>query len=110
VKIDKNRCVGCGICVNICPQGFEILNGKAKIKDENANCIIETADSCPRGAIIIEENKNQEETSTRQSFRTGFTNGIRSSFKRDGIFKIGRPIRHGSRSCHRGNKPGRVRH
>ena len=105
VKIDKDRCVGCGICVNICPQGFEILNGKAKIKNENANCIIETVNSCPRGAIILKENRNQEEASTRQSFRTRFINGIKSSFGRDGIFKTGRPImRHGNRSGHRGNK------
>ena len=111
VKIDKDRCVGCGICVNICPQGFEILNGKAKIKDENANCIIETANSCPRGAIILKENRNQEEASTRQSFRTRFINGIRSSFGRGGSFKTGRPIRHGNRSCHIGNKgKGRRRH
>ncbi|MHC2994515.1 MAG: ferredoxin [Candidatus Atribacteria bacterium] len=100
VKIDKDRCFGCEICVNICPQGFEILNGKAKIKDENANCIVETANSCPRGAIILEENKSQEETSTKQSFRTGFINGIRSSFGRGGSFKTGRPIRYG----HKGNK------
>jgi hypothetical protein len=98
--------------VNICPQGFEILKGKAKIKDENANCIIETANSCPRGAIILEENKNQEEASIRQSFRIGFINGIRVSFGRGGIFKTGSPIiRHGNRFGHRGNKGiGRRRH
>jgi len=100
VKIDKDRCVGCGICVNICPQGFEILNGKAKIKDENANCIIETANSCPRGAIILKENRNQEEASTRQSFRPGFINGIGSSFERGRSFRTGRTISPG----HRGNK------
>ena len=104
VKIDKNRCVGYGICVNICLQGFEILNGKAKIKDENASCIIETANSYPRGAIILKENKNQEEASTRQSFRVRFINGIRNSFERSGSFKTDRPIRHGNRSGHRDNK------
>ena len=100
VKIDKDRYVGCEICVNICPQGFEILNGKAKIKDENANCIIEAANSCPRGAIILEENKNQEESSTRQSFRPGFINSIGSSLERGRNFRTGRPISPG----HRGNK------
>ncbi len=60
VRIDKNKCVGCGICANICPDGIEIINGKASIKDENASCLINAANSCPRGAIILETNKTQQ--------------------------------------------------
>jgi len=54
VKIDENRCIGCGICANICPEGMEVINGTAKIKNENAPCIKEAAASCPRHAIILE--------------------------------------------------------
>jgi ferredoxin len=87
VKIDENKCVGCGICVNICPQGFEILNGKARIEDENASCIVEAVN--------------------RQAFRPGFINGIGSSFERGRSFRTGRTISLG----HRGNKGrGRRRH
>jgi len=100
VKIDKDRCVGCGICVNICPQGFKMVNRKAIIEDESANCITEAANSCPRGAIILKENKNQEEPSTRQTFRPGFISGIGSSFERGRNFGTSRPINPG----HRGNR------
>jgi ferredoxin len=101
VKIDKNRCVGCGICVNVCPQGFKIVNRKAIIENENANCITKAANSCPRGAIILEENKNQEEpTNTRQTFRSGLIDNVASSFGRDRNFGAGRPINPG----HRGNR------
>ena len=100
VKIDKNRCIGCGICMIICPQGFNIVNRKARIEDENASCIIEAANSCPLGAIILEENKNQEESSTRQAFRSGFINAIGSSFERGRNFGTGRSISPG----HRGNR------
>jgi len=107
VRIDKNRCVGCGICVNICPQGFKIVNRKAIIEDENASCITEAANSCPQEAIILEENKNQEEESTRQSFRPGFINSIGSSLERGRNFRTGRPISPG----HRGNRGrGKGRH
>ncbi|HAJ32887.1 MAG TPA: ferredoxin [Candidatus Atribacteria bacterium] len=100
VRIDKNNCVGCGICVNICPQGFKMVNRKAIIEDENASCIAEAANSCPQGAIILEENKNLEEASARQAFRPGFINAIGSSFRRGRNFGTGGPISRG----HRGNR------
>jgi Fe-S-cluster-containing hydrogenase component 2 len=33
-KIMQEECVGCGVCANICPDGIEMINGKAKIKNE----------------------------------------------------------------------------
>jgi len=38
-KIDENKCVGCGICANICSEGIEMAGGKARIKNENADCL-----------------------------------------------------------------------
>ena len=62
MKIDEDRCVGCGVCQNICPDGFEIVNGKAKIKNEKADCIEQAAGACPRRAIIIDgEHENRPE-------------------------------------------------
>jgi ferredoxin len=53
-KIIQEECVGCGVCANICPEGIEMVSGKAKIKDENADCLKEAADACPRNAILID--------------------------------------------------------
>ncbi len=53
--VDEERCIGCGACASICPQGFEMEGGKAKVKDENASCINEAANSCPRKAIMIDK-------------------------------------------------------
>ena len=38
VRIDKDKCLGCGICENICPKGIEIEAGIAIIK--NANIVL----------------------------------------------------------------------
>ena len=78
IKIDKNLCIGCRRCVNICPQGFEMVNGKAHIKDKNVNCIFEAANICPRDAIIIAENKNLGEMDTEQPVGIGFSNFMRN--------------------------------
>ena len=52
-KVDKNKCIGCGICVGVCPEGMKMVDGKAEIKDENAECLKDAASSCPKGAIIL---------------------------------------------------------
>ena len=57
VKIDEEKCDGCGVCVTACAEGaLQIINGKAKLISENycdglGACLGE----CPRGAITIEE-------------------------------------------------------
>jgi len=73
-KIDENKCVGCGICANICPEGIEIAGGKARIKNENADCLKDAANACPRRAIIFEGRNEKTEPSkdTRIGFNQGF--------------------------------------
>ena len=53
VKIDKEKCIGCGSCEAICPDGFEVAGDKAKVKDANAPCIKEAAAACAVEAIIL---------------------------------------------------------
>ena len=51
MKIDKNKCIGCGACTNVCPDGIEISAGKAIIKDSSAKCLKDAAEICPVNAI-----------------------------------------------------------
>ncbi|HRU66836.1 MAG TPA: 4Fe-4S binding protein [Spirochaetota bacterium] len=57
IRIDEEKCNGCGNCVTGCPEGaIQLINGKAKLVSENycdglGACIGE----CPEGAISIEE-------------------------------------------------------
>lgn len=53
VSVDQNKCIGCGACVAICPDMFEIgSNGKSHVKNPKAKCNVkEAVDGCPVGAI-----------------------------------------------------------
>lgn len=57
IKIDEEKCVGCGLCTKGCAEGaLQIVDGKAKLANENfcdglGKCIAK----CPFGALTIEE-------------------------------------------------------
>ena len=54
VIINVDDCIGCGICVKKCPEGYELNEEmKAEVKNPNAPCIKEGADACPVNAIEV---------------------------------------------------------
>ncbi len=54
IKIDEDACIGCGICVNKCPDAYDLNDDqKAIVKNHNAPCAQIGADDCPVGAIEI---------------------------------------------------------
>jgi ferredoxin len=56
IKIDRNKCIGCGLCKEICGASFELTDGKAKAKKSEVKKLTnekEAAESCPVGAISI---------------------------------------------------------
>lgn len=58
VKINQEDCIGCGVCMQVCPQifGLDEDEGKATILLEEApeserDTVKEAIDSCPIGCI-----------------------------------------------------------
>lgn len=58
-KVDPELCVGCGLCIDICPEVFEMKDDKAVVivdvvpADKEDACK-HAKDECPTEAIIIE--------------------------------------------------------
>ena len=57
IRINEEKCDGCGLCVNACHEGaLQLVDGKAKLVSESycdglGDCLPE----CPTGAITMEE-------------------------------------------------------
>ncbi len=57
IKVDKGKCIGCGLCISLCPEIFEMGDdGKSQVKNQEGKCekLQEVVGSCPAGAISIE--------------------------------------------------------
>ena len=57
--VDKDTCIGCGLCVEVCPEVFEMKDDKADVKVEPVpaeaeNACRNAAGQCPVEAIKIE--------------------------------------------------------
>lgn len=58
VKLDREKCIGCGSCAAVCPGNFEMKDDgksdvlKAEVDDLGCNQV--AAESCPVTAITVE--------------------------------------------------------
>ncbi len=57
--VDEAACTGCGLCVDICPEVFELEGDVARAKMANIpedleDCAEDAADDCPMEAITVE--------------------------------------------------------
>jgi ferredoxin len=62
VKIDENKCTGCGLCVDACHEGaIRLVDGKARLVSESyCDGLGACLPHCPADAITIEEREAAE--------------------------------------------------
>lgn len=106
VKIDEDKCTGCGLCLPACAEGaLKMIDGKARlVSDLYCDGLGACLGVCPEGAIIIEEREaadyNQtlvevqmEKEKNTHQHTTGTTEGTGSK-----QFHIS-PHSHGGMAC-----------
>ena len=62
IRIDQDKCDGCGMCVPSCAEGaIQIVDGKAQLlADRFCDGLGACLGECPQGALIIEEREAEE--------------------------------------------------
>lgn len=57
IKIDEEKCIGCGLCTSACQEGaLQLINGKAKLISESyCDGLGKCLPNCPVGALTIEK-------------------------------------------------------
>lgn len=67
IKVDEEKCNGCGACIPNCPEGaMQLIDGKARlISDLFCDGLGACIGHCPQGAIYIEERAADEYSESR---------------------------------------------
>lgn len=64
VKIDKEKCIGCGTCVALAKDTFEMNSeNKAEVKKDEHDedeTVFQAAQSCPVAAVEVEDEKGKK--------------------------------------------------
>ncbi len=62
IKIDHEKCTGCGLCIPGCPEGaMQMIDGKARlVSDLFCDGLGACIGNCPAGAITIEEREAEK--------------------------------------------------
>jgi len=55
IKVNQKQCIGCGLCVSMCPETFKMNDlGKSEVIDPKpTSCAKKAASNCPVGAISL---------------------------------------------------------
>ena len=66
LTIKQEYCIGCGVCVKLLPEYYEIRDNKAFVKQDPKEksqiaVIVKMADKCPTKAIVVGQSKRSEE-------------------------------------------------
>lgn len=80
IRIDEEKCNGCGVCTHACHEGaIDLVDGKAKLVREHfCDGLGDCLPNCPTGAITFEEREapayddaavKREQAETRGSAR-----------------------------------------